>query len=120
VTAKDVVAAATPALLIVLGLGGLIHPVAPITLLVAWALSSRVRVAPVEIRAAFALAVVILTVFGVVLGFLGIAFDFADWWDMVASVAMVLSWSMIAAVIVLARRALRAARPPRPPGTTWG
>ena len=33
----------TPALLIVLLLGGLIHPVSPITLIIAWALSTRAR-----------------------------------------------------------------------------
>jgi hypothetical protein len=119
VTAKDVVTAVTPALLIVLGLGGLIHPVAPITLIVAWTLSTRTSVAKQQIRVAFVVAVAALAVLGLFLGFAG-ALDFADWWNGLSWVALVISWGLFAAVLALATRALKAGERPsrRPAG--WG
>lgn len=118
-TARDVVAAVTPALLIVLALGGLINAVAPITLVVAWALSTRATVAKQEIRIAFVAAVAVLAVLGVFIGLAG-TLDFADWWSGLSWVALVLSWGMIAAVLVLATRAFRAGRRPPPRPMTWG
>jgi hypothetical protein len=118
-SAKDVVTAVTPALLIVLGLGGLIYPVAPITLVVAWTLSSRATVAKPQIRGAFVIAVAVLAVLGLVIGFAG-ALDFADWWNGLSWVALVISWGMVVAVLVLATRALKAGeRPSTRPGS-WG
>ena len=117
VTAKEVVGALTPAMLIVLALGGLIPPVAPITLVVAWTLSSRSTIAKPQIRITFVIAVATLAVLGMIIGFAG-ALDFADWWDGLSWVAMIISWCAIAAVLVLATRALRAGqRPPTRPGT---
>ncbi|GAA3641343.1 hypothetical protein [Microlunatus ginsengisoli] len=116
VTAKDVLTAVTPALLIVLALGALIHPVAPMTLLIAWGLSTRCTVAKPQIRTAFVIAVATVAVLGLVIGFAG-ALDFADWWNGLSWVAMVAAWCVIAAVLALATRALRSGqRPWQPPG----
>lgn len=114
VTAKDVVAALTPALLIVLLLGGLISPVAPITLIIAWALSARCSVAKVPLRVAFVVAVATMAVLGLIIGFAG-ALDFADWWSSLSWVALVISWCLAVAVVIIAGRALRAGERPRPP-----
>lgn len=115
---KDIVTAVTPALLIMLALGGLIHPVAPITLVVAWALASRVGVAKREIQAAFVIAIATLAVVGLFIGFAG-TLDFADWWNGLSWLALVLSWAMVPTVILLVRRAFRLGqRPPTRP-TTW-
>ncbi len=118
-TAKDIVNAVTPALLIVLALGGLIHPVSPITLIIAWALSTRATVAKREIRIAFVAAVATLAVLGLFIGLAG-PLDFSDWWNGLSWVALLLSWALIVTVLVLAGRAFRAGqRPPMRPNT-WG
>lgn len=118
-TGRDVVTAVTPALLIVLALGGLIHPVAPITLLIGWGLSTRVVVAKREIGIAFVIAVATMVVLGLFIAVAG-ALDFADWWNGLSWVALVLSWGLIGAVLVLVRRGFQAGqRPPTRPNT-WG
>ena len=50
------------------------------------------------------------------IGFAG-ALDFADWWSSLSWVAMVVSWCLIVAVLVIVTRALRAGERPvnRPP-----
>jgi hypothetical protein len=119
ITGKDLVNAVTPALLIVLALGGLIHPVSPITLIIAWALSTRATVAKQEIRIAFVVAVAVLAVLGLFIGLAG-ALDFSEWWSGLSWIALVLSWGMIVAVLLLARRAFQAGQGPPVRRNTWG
>ncbi len=119
ITTKDLVNAVTPALLIVLALGGLIHPVSPITLVIAWALSTRATVAKQEIRVAFVVAVAALAVLGLFIGLAG-ALDFSEWWNGLSWIALVLSWGLIAAVLLLARRAFQQGQRPPVRPNTWG
>jgi hypothetical protein len=114
VTAKDAVAALTPAMLIVLLLGGLISPVAPITLIIAWGLSSRCTVAKLPLRVTFVVAVAALAVIGLIIGFVG-ALDFADWWNGLSWFALVITWCVAVAAVIIVVRALRAGERPRPP-----
>jgi hypothetical protein len=122
-SAKDVLTAVTPALIIVLSLGALIHPVAPITLLAAWVLSTRCMVARPQIKTAFVVAIATLSALGVLIGLAG-PLDFTDWWNGLSWVALLISWAMVPIVLVLARRALQAGqRPPPPPPSlpgSWG
>jgi hypothetical protein len=119
ITARDLVNAVTPAVLIVLALGGLIHPVSPITLVIGWALSTRATVAKREIRIAFVAAIAVLAVLGLFIG-LADTLDFSDWWNGLSWIALVLSWGLIVAVLLLARRAFQAGQRPPVRPTTWG
>ena len=90
----------------------------------AWGLSSRCTVAKVGLRITFVVAVATLAVLALVIGF-GDYLDFTDWWAGVSWVALVLSWCVAVAAVIVIVRALRAGERPavrpqvRPPGP-WG
>jgi hypothetical protein len=120
VNARAVSAAATPGLLICLAVGGFIHPFAPITLALAFFLSSRVKVAQTAVRRAFFITLGFLGLIAVVglLGWIG----FGEWWSYLAWWSLLLSWAMLVTVIVLVYRGLKNG-PPRPPvnyTSNWG
>ena len=115
-TARTVLAAVTPGVLITLALGGLIWLLAPVTVVLAYLLTGRMTYGRTPTRATF----------GVVLGLLGavgllalVSADglFSVWWDTVAGWACFGSWVLIVAAISWAYRALRQGRPDTPPGT---
>ncbi|MFT4166787.1 MAG: hypothetical protein QM650_16240 [Microlunatus sp.] len=115
-TARTVLAAATPGVLITLAIGGLIWILAPVTVVVAYLLAGRMTYGRTPTRATF----------GAVLGLLGaigllalVTADglFSQWWDTVAGWACFGSWVLIAAAVISAYRALRQGRPDPPPGS---
>ena len=118
VDAKRVVEAATPGLCICLAIGGLIYVLAPIMLLVALALSSRVRVGQPLIRYIFRGAVGVAALIAVV----GLGSDAAlasGWWHYLGWRCAALCWAMLVVLLALVWRAL--SRPAAPPGRTpWG
>jgi hypothetical protein len=115
VDARRVAETVTPGVLICLVLGGLFSLLAPVTLPLAFALSSRISVAQQQIRRAFAIAVLVLSFIALIAALLSSS-SFNDWWGDVGRWAMLASWGMLAVVLVSVTRALRAPDPPPPPG----
>lgn len=116
VDARQVLDAVTPGLLICLGLGVLISPLAPILVVVAFVLCRRVRVAQVQVRRTFAVALGSLGALAL-MGLLSGPLSFADWWDVLDSwsrLACVVS-ALVATIQVWARLRSRATRPDPPP-----
>lgn len=120
VDAKAVLDATTPGLVICLAIGGFIYLFAPITLGVAFALSSRVKVAQQQVRRVFMLA-------GGFVGLLAVARFLMDgaygWWSFVGGCSLVISWLVLVLVLVLTYRDLKSGRtrPPNSPYTSsWG
>lgn len=105
--------------LICLVLGGIVWPLAPVALLIAFALASRVKAGRTPVLSLFTAAVSVLVVVGVVAGLLSDGF-FSDWWELVARWAQVLCWATVVAGWVLVWRALRASTRPGPTPTVWG
>lgn len=114
-TARTVLAAVTPGVLISLAIGGLIWTLAPVTVVLAYLLTGRMTHGRTPTRATF----------GVVLGLLGavgllalVSADglFSQWWDTVAAWACFGSWVLLVASIIAAYRALQQGRPDPPPG----
>jgi hypothetical protein len=120
IDARAVSTAATPGLLIVLAVGGFVHPLAPIMFGVAFFLSQRAKVAQAAIRRAFFIAVGFLSLIAVV-GLLG-WISFTDWWSSLAWWSLVACWAMVITVVVLVYRGLKSGPPQRPTGYTsnWG
>ena len=115
-TARTVLAAVTPGVLITLALGGLIWVLAPVTVVLAYLLTGRMTHGRTPTRATF----------GVVLGLLGavglLALVSADglfslWWNTLAAWACFGSWVLLVAAIIAAYRALKQGHPDPPPGT---
>lgn len=113
-TARAVVAALTPGVLITLVLGGFIWILAPVTLIVAFLLSSRMTYGRKPTR----------TVFAAVLAFVGLAGllslitadgVFSQWWETVAGWACAGSWATVVAALICVHRALKLGRPDPPP-----
>ncbi|MET1004448.1 MAG: hypothetical protein ABWX96_02800 [Propionibacteriaceae bacterium] len=120
VDARAVSAAATPGLLIVLAVGGFVHPLAPIMFGVAFFLSQRVKVAQAGVRRAFFIAIGFLGLIAVV-GLLG-WISFTDWWNTLAWWSLVACWAMLITIAVVVYRGLKSG-PPRPPTgytSNWG
>ncbi len=121
VTARQVVQAATPGVLICLLVAGLIYPLTPVAILVGLALTSRVTVARRAVQAVFGLLVAILMLATLVgLGRL-LAEDYlaSEVWAMIARWGQVCAWPALVAVLVVVRRGFGPAGGARPPGT-WG
>lgn len=111
--------AVTPGLLICLAIGGFIYVLAPVTLALAYALSSRVAVAQQQVKRAFLAALGLL---GFIALFAGLAGDifFSDWWRILGLWAVFISWVMVVVVIGMVASALRSsAAPPPPPYRPW-
>lgn len=113
-TARTVLAAVTPGVLISLAIGGLIWMLAPVTVVLAYLLTGRMTYGRTPTR----------TAFGIVLGLLGavalLALVGADglylqWWDTLAGWACFGSWVLLVTAIIAAHRALKQGRPDPPP-----
>jgi hypothetical protein len=106
VTARQVIRVLTPGLLIVLAVGGLIYVIAPVTLAVAWGLTSRVQVVQQPVRRTFSVAVAVLCLVGFVAALNGVL-DFSDWWGQVGWWGLVMSWCLLVVSPIVAVRGLR-------------
>ncbi|HEY5980803.1 MAG TPA: hypothetical protein VIT41_14350 [Microlunatus sp.] len=113
-TARTVLAAVTPGVLLTLVVGGFVWVLAPVTILLAFVLSGRIQYGRKVTR----------TVFGAVLSFLGLVGllslitadgSFSQWWDTVAGWACFGSWVIVLAGAIAAYRALKQGRPDPPP-----
>jgi hypothetical protein len=118
VDAKRVIEAATPGLCICLAIGGLIYVLAPIMVVVALALSGRVRVGQPAVRYAFRAAAILVGLIAV----LGLGSDAAlasGWWSYVGLWSLIVCWTLLVVLLVLVWRTL--SRPAAPPGRPpWG
>nr|WP_294693456.1 hypothetical protein [uncultured Friedmanniella sp.] len=98
--------AATPGLLIVLGVGGLIFVLSPVLLAVAFSLRSRVRAAEPQVRLALGVALGMMIFFGVI-GLSRQPLDFSEWWSFVGAWSLLLCWATLVTVCVLVYRGLK-------------
>ena len=119
VDAKQVVEAATPGLAICLAVGGLVFPLAPVLVIVAVFLSTRVQVARRAVRILFRSAAGAVGFFAVV-GFFRSVVDGDPWWSFVSGWSAAICWVLLAVTLLTVYQALR--RPPQPPTTPnpWG
>jgi hypothetical protein len=104
----------TPGVLICLVIGGFIYLLAPITLVLAYALSSRIPVAQPRIRRSFLAA---LSIVGVVAFFAALLGDlsFTQWWGVVGLWALMASWVVLVVTWLTVSRAVGP-----PPSRPWG
>ncbi len=120
VTARAVVDAVNLGLLITLLIGGLVYVVAPITFVIGFALSRRIRVATASVQVAWRVAVALFAVLALVFALAG-PLDFSDWWGAVGVTALVLSWLMAIATVLIVRAGLRSDDvAPAAPRNPWG
>ncbi|MFC7620281.1 hypothetical protein [Microlunatus sp. GCM10028923] len=104
--AGSVLKAATPGVLITLGIGGFIYLVAPLTLGIAFALANRITVAKEAVRRVFLVGLGVLAFFALV-GALTNGDSFVDWWSFVGWWAVLISWCVGIALLIVIYRALR-------------
>ena len=109
--AREVVMAVTPGLLIVLGIGGLIGVLAPITLIVAFALANRVTAGRDQVRRTLGVALVTLGFFSLV-GLTLAPLDFAEWWSSFDGWAQFISWVVLGLALLLVHRDLKRRQQP--------
>jgi hypothetical protein len=123
VDAKRVVEAATPGLCICLALGGLIYVLAPIMLVIAVFLSTRVTVAQRALRTAFRAAAGAVAFFAVV-GLVRTVFNGDPWWSFVSGWSAGICWLMLGVLLLVVWQALVRPAPPTPPApptsNPWG
>lgn len=119
VRTADVIEAATPGLCVCLSIGGLIYVLAPIMLVIAVILSSRVRAGQRSVQFAFRGAAALL-------GLIGFASLFSEaalvsgWWTVVGLWALPLCWVMLVLLLVLVRHDLVRSSAPPPGPSAWG
>lgn len=112
--------ALTLGVVICLAVGGIVWPLAPIALLIAFGLASRVKAGRSLVLGLFTAAVSVLLVVGVVAALLSDGF-FSDWWDLVARWSQVLCWVTLVAGWIAVWRALRNSTAPSGPApSVWG
>ena len=116
VDAKQVVEAATPGLCICLAIGGLIYVLAPVMLVLAVFLSTRVQVAQRAVRTAFRIAAGAVGFFAVV-GLVRSVFDGDPWWSFVGLWSLLICWVMLGVLLLIVWQALTRPRTPQPPST---
>jgi len=109
-----VLAAVTPGVLLTLVVGGFIWVLAPITLILAFALSRRMTYARKATQTAFAAAMACLGIVGLVSIFTADGI-FSDWWDSVALWGCLASWVILVVTLVVVYRAVKQGRPDPPP-----
>jgi hypothetical protein len=114
---RRVVQAVTPGVLICLGTGALLDLLAPVTLVLALALTTRVTVARERIFRAFLVCVGIISFFALVVALLT-DYTFSEWWDYVGGWARIGSWVMAAVIVTTVVRELRRT-PPRDDRQPW-
>ena len=117
VGAKQVVEAATPGLCICLAVGGVIYVLAPVMLVLAVFLSTRVQVAQRTLRIAFRSAAGAVGFFAVV-GLFRSVFDGEPWWSFVGLWSLLICWVLLGVLLLSVYQAL--ARPRPPTSNPWG
>lgn len=111
--------AATPGLLIVLGVGAIISVLSPLLLVVAFVLAGRVHVARAAVRRALGISLGAVGFFGLV-GLTQDLLGFGEWWRFVGIWSLLLCWGMLVTVTALVYRELRRpAGPPSTPRSDW-
>ena len=105
--------AATPGLLLVLGVGALVFVLSPIMLVIAFVLADRVLAGRAEVRRALGIALASLGFFGLV-GLTRAPVGFGDWWSFVGLWGLLTCWVMVGTVSLLVYRALRRGTPAPP------
>ncbi len=113
VGARQVVEAATPGLVICLGIGMIIFTLSPIMLLVAVFLSTRVRVAQRAVRTSFRIAAGAVAFFALV-GLVRTVVDGDAWWHFVGLWSLLVCWVMLGVLLLVVRQALLRPPPPDP------
>lgn len=114
VNARQLVEAATPGLCICLAVGGLIYVFAPIMLVVAVLLSTRVQVAQRAVRTAFRVAAGAVGFFAVV-GLFRTVLDGDPWWHFVSLWSLLICWIMLGVLLLVVWQALTRPGPRQPP-----
>lgn len=117
IDARQVVEAATPGLCICLAIGGLVYPLAPVMLVLAVFLSTRVRVAQRAVRIAFRIAAGVVGFFAVV-GLFRSVLDGDPWWHFLSLWSLLICWTMLGVLLLVVGQALVRPKPPTP--NPWG
>lgn len=104
--ATTVIKTVTPAVLITLGLGAIIPPLAPLTLGVAFALGTRIRTAQAAVRKVFLTGLGVLAFFALI-GAMTNGDSIGDWWAFVGLWALLISWIVGIVLLVVVYRALK-------------
>ena len=110
---RQVLDAATPGLLLVLGIGALIFVLSPLMLVIAFALSSRVTAAQAAVRRALGIALAVVGFFGLV-GLTQAPVSFSDWWSFVGLWSLLTCWGMLVTVSALVYQGLKSGSVPPP------
>jgi hypothetical protein len=114
---RQVLDAATPGLLLVLGVGALVFVLSPLMLVIAFALASRVTAAQASVRRALGIALAVVGFFGLV-GLTRAPVGFGDWWAFVGLWGLLTCWILLVTVSALVYRGLK--RRPVPPPVPRG
>ena len=116
VDARRVLAAATPGLLVVLGVGAVVFVLAPLMVAVAFALRSRVRAAQRQVRTTLGIALGAVGFFAAV-GLARAPLDFSEWWSFVGLWSLLICWFTLITLTALVYSALKRGpgAPPRYP-----
>jgi hypothetical protein len=109
-----VLAAATPGVLVTLVVGGFIWVLAPVTVVIAFLLSTRITYGRKVTRTAFAAVLAFLGLVGLVSVVTADGL-FTDWWDTVAGWACFASWVILVTTVIAVYRALKQGNPDPPP-----
>jgi hypothetical protein len=118
--AKPVLDAATPGLCICLTIGGLVYVLAPVLLVVALGLTSRVKVAHRQVRRAFGIGLALLAVIATIAALTNDGSGFGAWWTVIGGWALVICWGLLLTTLLLVYRGLKSDGPPPPIRSTWG
>lgn len=119
VTVGQVVAAATPGLVVTLVVAGLIPVTSPVMLVIATLLTRQVRTAGSRVRLVLRIAVGFVAFIGLVVGLSGSSYGFADWWSVVGGWSVFTSWVSLVVVLLLVTLELRKTGAP-PRRANWG
>ena len=106
VDARRVLDAATPGLLVVLGVGAVVFVLAPLMVAVAFALRSRVRAAQRQVRVTLGVALGAVCFFAAV-GLARAPLDFSEWWSFVGVWSLLICWFTLITIAVLVHAALK-------------
>ncbi|SER22584.1 hypothetical protein [Microlunatus flavus] len=110
-SARAVFEAATPGLCICLAIGGVILPLAPVMLVVAVFLATRVAVAQAAVRMLFRIAAGAVAFFAVI-GVARAAIAGDSWWGFVSGWSVAICWLSLGVLLLIVWQTLRRSGPP--------
>src|SRR5690606_37269830 len=108
----------TPGVLITLAVGVFFFPIAPITLCIAFALSTRITVAKQTVRNVFLAGLGVLAFFALI-GALTDSDTFGDWWNFIAGWSVAISIGVALGLLGVVYRALKNPGPSRGYQRPW-